>query len=143
MRLKVLIGDAPILDRHVLWDERRAVTLGEMRLEYEIARQEPPRLGVPMHTAAADAVRRHERAPGADRQRCLVHLVAERESRLIRTQEQFVADMIAQFILRVGSREIGRRVAPWTALDGDDVEPLVGQFVGEDTAGPAKADDDD
>ena len=95
-----------------------------------------------MHAATADAVRRHERAPAPDRQRGLVHLVAERDGGLVGPQEQFVPDVVAQLVLRVGGREIGRRVAPRAALDRDDVEPFVGQFVREDRAGPAEPDDD-
>ena len=123
--------------------ERRAVALGQVRLQHEVGRQEAPGLGVPVHAAAADAVRRHERAPTADRQRGLVHLVAEREGGLVRPQEQLVADAVAQFVLHVVRREIGRRVAPRAALDGDDVEPFIGQLVRHDRAGPAEPDDDD
>ena len=123
--------------------ERRAVAFGQMRLQHEVRRQEAPRLRVPVHAAAADAVRRHERAPVADRQRGLVHLVAEREGRLVGPQKQFVADAIAQFVLRVVRRKFRRRVAPGAALDRDDVQPFVGQLVGHDRAGPAEPDDDD
>ena len=52
-------------------------------------------------------------------------------------------DAIAQFVLRVGDRKIGRRIAPRTALDRDDVEACIGQLVGQNRAGPAQADDDD
>src|SRR6516162_1786443 len=68
-----------------------------------------------MHAAATDTVGRHERPPGTDRQRGLVHLVAERERGLVRPQEQLVPNAIAQFVLHVGRREIGRRVAPGTS----------------------------
>ncbi len=49
---------------------------------------------------------------------------------------------IAQFVLGVGNGEIGRRVAPRTALDGDDVESGVGKLVRENGAGPSQANDD-
>ena len=38
---------------------------------------------------------------------------------------------VAPFVLSVGDGEIGRRVAPRTALDGDDVKSGVGKFVCE------------
>src|SRR5262249_40881269 len=69
--LEVVVGDAPILNRHVFRQEGGAVTLREVRAQDEIARQEAPGLRIPVHAAAADAVRRHERAPAADRERGL------------------------------------------------------------------------
>src|SRR5262245_58461379 len=96
-----------------------------------------------MHAAATDPVGWHERAPGPDRQRGLVHLVAERERGLVRPQEQLVANAIAQFVLHVVWREIGRRIAPGTTLDGDDIEPFVGELVRHDRTGPAETDNDD
>ena len=52
-------------------------------------------------------------------------------------------DVIAQFVLRVGGREVGCGVAPGPALDRDDVQARLGEFLREDRAGPAEADDDD
>ena len=95
-----------------------------------------------MHAAAADAVAEHEGAPVAHRQRRLTGIVAERHRHLRRPQKKLVLQAIAQFVLRVGNRKVGRGVAPRAALDGDDVEPGIGEFVGENRAGPAEADDD-
>src|SRR5208337_5373500 len=50
---------------------------------------------------------------------------------------------IAQFVLVVGWREIGWRIAPRAPLDRDNIEAGAGQFIGEDGARPAKADDHD
>src|SRR5258707_5926841 len=113
-----------------------------MRLQHKIGRQETQRLGVPVYAPAADAVGRHKRPPTTDRERGLVHLVAERKRSLVRSQEQLVANAVAQFVLHIARREISRRVAPRTALDGDDVEPFVGQFVRHDRTGPAEPDND-
>jgi hypothetical protein len=121
MRLELVIGDAVVLNCHVLREKRSAIAFRQVRLEHEVARQEAERLGVPVHPTAADAIGRHERAPCADRQRGLIHLVAECERRLIGPQEQFVTNAIAQFILHVVGRKVGRRVAPRAAFDGDDV----------------------
>ena len=143
MRLELVIGDAPILDRHVLRQEAGAVAFGEMRARDEVRRQKPPGLRIPVHAAAADAVRRHEGAPAADRQRRLVHLVAEGEGGLLRPQEQLVADAIAQFVGRIARRMVGRRVAPGAALDCNHIEAGLGKLVGHDRSGPAETDDDD
>ena len=116
MRLEVVIGDATVLDRHVVGQKIRAISLRQMRLEDEVGRQEAPGLRVPVDAPAADAVRRHERAPGADRQRLLAHLVAESEGGLLRPQKELVPDAIAQLVLNVGGRKIGRRVAPWARV---------------------------
>ena len=143
MRLEIVVGDAPILDGHVLRQEIGAVALRQVTAQHEIGRQKAPSLGVPMHAGAADAVAEHERAPVAHRQRRLVGVVAERHRHLRRPQKQLVLEPIAQLVLRVGDRKIGRGVAPRAALDRDDVEARVGQFVGENGAGPAEPDDDD
>src|ERR1700722_11823381 len=141
-RFELVIGDAPVLDRHVLGKEGGAITLGEMRFQDEIGRQKPPHFGVPVHAAAANAVGRHECAPTTNWKPGLVHPVAESEGKLVGTQEKLVTRAIAQLVLHVAGREVGRRVPPWTTLEGDDVEPFVGEFVGHDCAGPAEADDD-
>ena len=114
-----------------------------MRLQDEVARQEAPHLRIPMHAAAADAVRRHEGAPTPDRKRGLVDLIAERESKLVGAQEKLVAHAVTELVLHLARRKVGRRVAPWTTLDRHDVETLVGELVGHDRPGPAKTDDDD
>ena len=72
-----------------------------------------------------------------------LRVVAEGQRLLRRAQEQLVADAIAQLVRRVGGREVGGGVAPGAALDRDDVQPGVGQLMGQDRAGPAEADDDD
>src|SRR5712671_1086161 len=96
-----------------------------------------------MDAATADAVRRHEGSPGANRESRLIHLVAERKGRLLGTQEQLVTNAIAEFVLRVVRRILRGRVAPRTTLDRDDVEPFVRQLVGHDRSGPPKTDNDD
>ena len=47
---------------------------------------------------------------------------------------------IAQLVLGIGNRKIGRGVAPRAALDRHHVEAFVRQFVGENGAGPAEPD---
>jgi hypothetical protein len=64
--------------------------------------------------------------------------MAESHRDLRRSKEQVVADVVAQLVLGIGGREIGRRVAPGAALDCHDVEPAGGQFVRENRTGPAQ-----
>ena len=105
MRLKLVVGDPPVLDRHVFGQKSRAISFRQMRPEAEIGRQEAPRLRVPVDASAADAGRRHERAPVADRQRCLAHIVAKSERLLLGAKEQLMPEAIAQFVLIVGRSE--------------------------------------
>ena len=143
MRLEIVVSYAPILDCHVFGKKTGAVTLSQMGASNEVGRQESPGLRVPVHAAAADAVWRHESAPGTDRQRGLVHLVAEREGRLLGPKEQFVADAVAQFVGRIARRIIGGRIAPRPSLDRDHVESGFCQLISHDRAGPAEPDNHD
>ena len=142
MRLEIVVGDAPILDRHVLGQKFRAIALGKVRLGDEIARKKAPGLGIPVQSAAADPVAEHEGAPVAHRQRGLTGIVAKRHRGLGRPQKQIVPDAEAQLVLRHGRREFRRRVAPGTALDRGDAQAGFAQFVSEDRPGPSEPDDD-
>ena len=75
MRLEILERDAPVLDRRVRGQEARTVALRQMRAQHEVGRQETPGLRIPVHPAPTHAVRWHEGAPGADRQRLLLCLL--------------------------------------------------------------------
>src|ERR1700754_2328281 len=96
-----------------------------------------------MHPASSDAVRRHERAPGTDRKRRLIHLVAKGEGGLLRPKKQFMANPIPQLVGRITRRVVGCGTAPGTSLDCDDIETRIRKLVGENRAGPAEADNDD
>ena len=142
MGLEVVKGNAPILDGHVRGEEARAIALGEVRFENEIARQEAPSFGVPVQSAAAGAVAEHESAPGAHGQRGLIDIVAERQRGLRGPQKQIMPDAEAQFILRHGRRKFRGRVAPRAALDRGNAQPCLAQFMGKDRPGPSEPDDD-
>jgi len=129
MGLELVIGDAPVLDRHVRGQEFFAIALGQVCFQLEVAGQKAPSLRVPMHASAANPIRRHEGPPAADWQRRLPDVMAESHRDLRWSKEQVVADVVAQLVLRIGGWEIGRSVAPGAALDGYDVQPGRGQFV--------------
>src|SRR4051812_17868355 len=99
MRLKIVVGYAPILNGHVRWQKRLTIALGEVRLQHEIAWQKAPHLAIPMNAAAADTVRRHKSSPTPDRKRSLAHPVAKCERELIWPQKQLVTDAIAELVL--------------------------------------------
>jgi len=141
MRFELVVSDAPVLDRDVLWQEFRAVTLGQMRLQHEISRQKAPSLRVPMHARAADPIGQQERAPGTDRQCCLAGVVATRERGPRRAHKQVVPHGVAELVGSVVRRKIGRGVAPWPTLDCDHPKARIGHRLGDDRACPAQPDD--
>src|ERR1700744_6259001 len=143
MRLEIVISDAPILDRHVLRQEACSVTLWQMPARHGGGWHEAPGLGIPMHPASSDTVRRHERTPGTDWKRGLIHLVAKGEGGLLGPQKQLMANPIPQLVGHITRRIIRRGVAPGGTLDRDDVETGIGELVSENRTGPAEADDDD
>ena len=141
--LEIVVGDAPVLDRHVLRNEVRSVALDGMAPHLEIGRQEAPRLSVPVHARAAGAGRRPERAQLAHRQRRLLLRVAERQRLAFGLLEQPVADGVAQLVLDMIGREVGNRVPESAALEREDVQAFVGQLLAENARRPAEADEHD
>ena len=137
--LELLVGDAPVLDRHVGRDEALAVALRVVAADHEVAGQEAPVLAVPVHARAAHARRRPERAELAHRKRGLRAIVAEGERLAVRLLEEAVAHGVAQLVLDRGGREVGNGVAEAAALDREDLQPRVGELLREDARGPAEA----
>ena len=106
VRLELVIGDAPVLDRHVLGQKARAVTLrsdasavmksvGRKRQVSAFQCRPPP--PTPLPSMKAPQLRTGSAV--------WLALVAEGHRRLRRAQEQLVLDAIAQFVLRVGERK--------------------------------------
>ena len=58
-------------------------------------------------------------------------------------QHEVEARIVEQLVWHEVDAEIPRGIAPRAALDADDVEPLLGQLVGDDCPRPAQSDDDD
>src|SRR6185437_110804 len=79
VRFQLLVGDAPVLDRHVVRDRLLAVALFVVGAQQEIGRQESPVLPVPVHAGAAHARGRQERTELTHRQGELVGPIAERQ----------------------------------------------------------------
>jgi hypothetical protein len=114
-----------------------------MGAQHEIAGQKAESLGVPMHAGTANPVAKHECAPIAHRQRCLIGIVSERHRRLRRTEKKLVLQPVTPLVLSVGNKKITRCVAPRAALDGDNVESFVGKFLRKNGARPSQPNDGD
>ena len=142
VRLKIIVGDAPILNRHVFRQKLFAVALRQMRTSHEVARQEAKRLRIPVQPTAADAVAEHEGAPVPHRQRRLVGVVAKRHRHLRRLQERVGA--AAGTAARPGRRKWGSW-KPCRARDRARSRPHRGRHhssvVRENRARPSEPDD--
>ena len=143
IRLEIFVADGPILDLMTFGHDAFAVALDHVRANAEIIGKEAPGLAVPVHAGAADPVAGQKAAPFADRKRGLRRVIPHRQRFLLRTQEDVMANAIAQLIGRGADVEIGRGVAPRAALDRDDVETGAGELQSENRSGPSETDDDD
>src|SRR6185312_9707993 len=76
VRLQLLIGDAPILNRHIGRQRGRAVALDQARAQLWVVFGPAETLAVPVIAGSADARARQERFDSADRQCRLVARVA-------------------------------------------------------------------
>jgi hypothetical protein len=94
-----------------------------------------------MDASAANAVAGLERAPLPDRQRRLAIAIAKRQRALRGPLKEIEPNPIAQLIRGVTDVEGGGRIAPRTTFNCNDIEPLVGQFLRENRASPAEAND--
>ena len=140
MRLQVVIGDAPVLDRHVVRNGVAAVPRRQMRTQHELARQEAPGDAVPVGTGAAEAVADRGDIPLAHRQRHLVRGVAQRVGLHSGVLHQLLAHPVFQLVTDARQREILRRHFWRAALQADDGKARLGEFARHDAAGPSHAD---
>ncbi len=141
--LELVIGDAPVLDRHVLGNEALAVALLVERAHLELHVGPPPGVAAPVHAGAADALARQERAEPAHRQRFLRGIVANRQRVALGVHHQFLPHHVAQLVTDVGQRVVGTTGAHLAALERDDLEARVGELLRQNAAGPAEPDDGD
>src|SRR5215813_4015059 len=113
-----------------------------MALEHEVTRQEPPVMSGPMQAGAADALARREGAPAPHRQRALVWEMAEGDGLDRVVGNELGAASVTQFVTDRRQHEVIARHAVGSALETDHGEAGLGQFAGEDRAGPAHPDHD-
>src|SRR5258708_2326014 len=84
IRLELVVGDAPVLDGHILGDVLLAVAFLVEAAHLELHVGPAPGVAAPVHARAADDVPGQERPEPAHRQRFLRHVVAPRDSFLLR-----------------------------------------------------------
>src|SRR5262249_30270270 len=138
--LELVVGDAPVLNRHAGRDRRRAVAVDRARADREVARMEAPGLPVPVDASAADAGAWQKGAELADRQRVLLEVVAQRPRLVGGVLEELVADRVAKLVVVVGPVLDAPVVA---AFEPDDAEAGLRQLRGDDPSDPADTDDAD
>ncbi len=141
MRLELLVGHAGVLDRHPFGDELPAVALFIVAAQAQLFRRDPEMHARPVQPRAADAFARQERGELPVRQRSVLQAVADRHGRLRQVEEQLLADVVGQLVDRVRIRAVRIGVAVLAALERDHVQARFGQFLRENRAGPAEADD--
>ena len=134
--LELVIGDAPVLDRHVLGNEALAVALLVERAHLELHVGPPPGVTAPVHAGAADALARQERAEPAHRQRFLRGIVAHGQRVALGIHHQFLPHHVAQLVTDVGQRIVGTAGAHLAALERDDLEAGRRRAPCQDAAGP-------
>src|SRR5258708_1631188 len=114
-----------------------------MAAHTEIAWQMTPSLAPPVNASATNPVAGLERAPLPDRQRRFSVAVAKRQRALGGLLKEIEPNPVTQLVGRVTNVERGGRVTPRAALNRNDIEPLIGEFIRENRAGPAEANDHD
>ena len=97
---------------------------------------------IPVHTGAADAFARQERAEAAHGQRGLLWIVAHDIGLDRRVHHHAVAGREAKFVANERHGKIVLRRARRAALQHDDLQAGGAELLGKDAAGPAHADDD-
>src|SRR5262245_35501738 len=141
--LELVVGDAPVLDRHVRGDEILAVALLVHGADFELHVGPAPGVAAPMHARAADHLARQERPEAAHRQRLLRRVVADRQRVARRVLHQVVANDVTQLVANAGDGVILLGCAHIAALERDDLEPGFSELLGQNAAGPAETDDHD
>ena len=143
IRLQLVVGDAPVLDRHIGGNEILAVALLVHGAHLELHVGPPPGVAAPMHARSADHLAGQERAEAAHRQRFLGWIIADRQRVPRSVHHEVVPHHVAQLVADVRNRIVLVGRANLAALDRDDLHPGFRQFLRQDTARPAQADDDD
>ena len=77
VRLKFIVGHAPILTGAIFGKDAFAVFFGSLAADDEIIRQKTPRVTAPVRRCATDDFARLERAQFPHRQRSLAEVVAK------------------------------------------------------------------
>ena len=140
IRLEFVVADGEILDRHLGGNGVAAVTLAEMRLQFVVRRQDPPRQAVPVRARAAKPGAGQERAEPSDRQRRFRRRMPEGNRLLLRILEQLLAHGIFEIVAHVRQREVLGGHPLGAAFETNNSKSGLGEFAGHDAAGPTDTD---
>ena len=142
-RFQLVVGDAEILDDHILGDEVFAVAFFIVAAHPQLNGIDAEMDAGPVQPGAAHAGTRQEGRQLAIGHRLLAGVMPDGDGAFRQILEQLAADVVGQLInhLRIGAVRPG--VAHRAALQRDDVEPGFGQLFGHDRPNPAEADDRD
>src|SRR5262249_19395088 len=97
MRLELVVGHGPVLDRHMVRNGLGAVALDDVTAREMIARQVAPMLATPVIGSSADAVTRQERAEATHWKRRFRRTMAEGDGFQRRILDQLQPVGIAKF----------------------------------------------
>jgi hypothetical protein len=141
MRFEFFVADAVVLDRHPFGNEAFAVAFLIVAAYPQFVRHDAKMHARPMQPRAADALALQECGQLAIRQRGIVRRMTDRDRGLREIEKQLLADVVRQFVdrVRIGAVRIG--VAVFAALECEDFQARFDEFLRENRASPAEADD--
>src|SRR3984957_19010194 len=141
--LQIIVGDAPILDGEVRIEKILAVSFARARRQLKIVRLKAVGLAIPMHHGATEARARKKGLPAPNRQSHLRSLVAKRHRFAGVVLHHGLANIEAQFVMDGGALELGNGESNLAALQSHHFIARGREFLGNDAADHADADDDD
>ncbi len=134
------IGDAPVLDRHVFRDVLPAVFFLVARADLQLAVVPAPGMAVPVRAGAADAGAHQVGTEAPVGERGLLDIVADGLGVVHRVDHHRVALAEREFVAHPRHGEVFRRRLRAAALQADHGHAGFREFLAEDAAGPAAAD---
>ena len=137
------IGDAPVAQvGHLGGDELRAVALLVQAAHLELIVGPAPGAAAPVQAGTTDRLAGQERTQPAHRQGVLLRRVAHRHRVARGVLHHFLALHVAQLVAHLLQLEVGVGGGHLAAFERDHLQPGLGEFLREDAARPAEADDD-
>src|SRR5690606_30665305 len=137
VRLQLVVAERPVLHVGALGQSVLPVALDVVAPVPEVAREEPPRLGRPVHTGAAEPLPGVERPEPADRQGPGPGVRAPGPGLLRDVEHHRLADAVVQRVVVVLEVRVGP--ACGATFERHDALALGGELLGEDSGGPAGA----
>ena len=142
MGFKLVIGDAPILHIQIIGNEVGTISVFVMAAHFEVRRQGPPKLAIPVDARAAKPHTGQERPEPAHRQRLLAGVVAEGQGLFAGVDHMRVVHRIFQFVMFLGGGKIIGVVAIGSAFQHHTAFAGMGKFICSCQTRPTGPDDD-